>query len=133
MALQLGDLGGEKGASRCRSIAFSLEGGDCLSRLGCKVVTAGFDGGDGARFQILDPGARCFQPPAFLVLLCDGDRQRLFGSVERPGGITHLLVEDYEGMLIGDFLGDRDGPPANQGDQGLEHLASAMNIVHREI
>jgi hypothetical protein len=37
-----------------------------------------------------------------------------------------LLVEDYEGILIGDFLGDRDGPSADQGDQGLEHLASVI-------
>ncbi len=56
MAPQLGDLGGEQGASGRRSIALGLEGGDGFSRLVRKIVATAFDGGNGTRLEVLDPG-----------------------------------------------------------------------------
>lgn len=121
MAAQLCDLGGKKGASSQRSIAFGLEGRNSLCGLCREVVAFGRDGGNGTRLEILDPGPSCVQPLPLLALLGDGDRQRLFGSVERPGGIAHLLVEDRQGILIRDLLTDRHDASANQRNQVFEH------------
>ena len=85
MAPQLCDLGGKKGASSQRSIAFGLEGRDGRRGLCREVVAFGRDGGNGTRLGILDPGASRVQPLALLALLRDGDRQRLLSSVERSG------------------------------------------------
>jgi hypothetical protein len=66
MTPQLGDLGGKKGASRCRGIAFGLQGGDRLRGLCCEILAAGLDRGDRSRLEIIDPGAGRIQPLAFL-------------------------------------------------------------------
>jgi hypothetical protein len=109
----------KKGASGQRCIAFGLEGRDGLRRLCREVVAFGRDGGNGARLEILDPGPGRVQLLPLLALLRDGDRQRVLSSVERPGSIAHLLVEDRQGILIGDLLTDRDDASANQRNQGF--------------
>jgi hypothetical protein len=118
MAPQLCDLGGKKGARSQRSVAFGLEGRDGLRGLCREVVASGRDGDNRTRLQILDPGPGRVQPLPLLAFLRDGDRQRLLGSVERPGSIAHLLVEDRQGILIGDLLTDRGDASANQRNQG---------------
>ena len=108
-------------ASGRRSVALGLEGRDRLCGFCCEVVAAGLDRGNGPRFEVVDPGAGRVQPLALLALLCDGDRHRFLGSVERTGRVAHLLIEDQQRVLIGDLLGDRDGASAHERDQGLEH------------
>jgi len=62
MAPQLCDLGGKKGASSQRSIAFGLEGRNGLCGFCREVVAFARDGGNGTRLEILDPGAGRVQP-----------------------------------------------------------------------
>jgi hypothetical protein len=61
------------------------------------------------------------EPLALLAFLRDRHRQRLLGSVECPGRIAHLLVEDLERVLIGDLFGDQRGASSDQCNKGLQH------------
>jgi hypothetical protein len=133
MAPQLCDLGGKKVARSQRSIAFGLEGRDGFCGLCREVAASGRDGGNGTRLQILDPGPGRVQPLPLLALLDDGDRQRLLGSVERPGSIAHLLVEDRQSILIGDYSPIATTGPRTSVTRVLNILAFIMNIVHNQI
>ena len=68
---------------------------DRLRGLCCEILAAGLDGGHCASLEVIDPRAGRLETLVLLALLCDGDRQRLLGSVERSHGIAHLLIEDH--------------------------------------
>ena len=131
MPAQLQDLGGEEGLPCRCGVAVGLQRGDRFRPLAGSRLVAGSQGGTDADFEIRDPGFDTGDAGALLAVLSDGDGQRAPGPLEGGRGIPNLLVEDDQGIAVGDLLASCGNLTAEEGNERLEHWrTSAMNIVH---
>lgn len=113
MRAQASDFGREKMMRLRAGLARGLER--------CNRISAFFGERIVARFQIGDLGFQRLKARHLLIVLRDGERQRLPGALNSTCRISHLLIKKNQRILVGNGLTNLSSVATKQGEHGLEH------------
>ena len=97
-----------------------------------EILAAAVERRDRAGLEIGDAGDGRLELAAFLLVLCNGQRQRPLAALDGGGRIAHLLVEDQKGRAVLQLLAGGGHAAAEKCHYGLEHLQlPVMSVAHR--